>query len=263
MPGPAEIAPSVGTPEVFVRALDLPTPSLGQARQAVAQQIDLLSPLPPAEAAVSVVLLGPAEDGQSRFAAGFAPRASLWPTGGPARPVTLTGKLEGQEIPFRFDPPRDRPVAPVARLEAVTIAGACLAILLAAANLRVDREIDRLQARTDAAVALVQARQGEAASTARVAKAWRAAGEVRQAGVIDCALGDIVKAAGGPVQIAQVSLSGGDLTVTLAQPPSDDAATALRTLGLTAVAAPAAPGPAGSPPPPPAQTFHTTSAECR
>ena len=40
-------------------------------------------------------------------------------------------------------------------VEIVTIVGACAAIVLAGANLRVDREIDAAQARIDAADALV------------------------------------------------------------------------------------------------------------
>src|SRR5579864_3489629 len=60
--------------EVFVRAIDLPTLSLRQARAAVARQLDILSPLPPAEVAASVVLVGPTETGLHRYAVGLAPR---------------------------------------------------------------------------------------------------------------------------------------------------------------------------------------------
>jgi hypothetical protein len=76
-------APAHG--EVFVRAVDLPTLSLRQARAAVAQQLDILSPLPPAEVAASVVLIGPTEEGLNRYAVGLAPRRLIAAAPGPPR----------------------------------------------------------------------------------------------------------------------------------------------------------------------------------
>src|SRR5271155_2336625 len=94
IPPDASIAAAPVRDEIFVRALDLPTLSLKQARAAVAQQLDILSPLPPAEVAFSVVLLGPVEEGLNRFAVGFAPRALLERDG--ERIVTLIGRLDGE-----------------------------------------------------------------------------------------------------------------------------------------------------------------------
>jgi hypothetical protein len=257
---PRAAAPALG--EVFVRAIDLPTPSLRQARSAVAQQIDILSPLPPAETATSLVLLGPAEGGLSRFAVGFVQRARLWePDDRSARPIALTGWLDGQEIEFRFEPggAGARAASPGARLEAATVAGVCLAILLAAANVRVDREIDRVRAQDDAATSIVQRRTAEAAAENRVAAAWRAASVARRADVVDCALAGAAKAAGGPVKLAKLSLAGGQVTLRLASPLADPGATAMRALGFTPVST-ASPDPTA---PPTVQTFEIGAAECR
>jgi hypothetical protein len=254
--------------EAFVRAVDLPTLSLRQARAAVAQQLDILSPLPPAEVAVSVVLVGPTEEGLNRYAVGLAPRRLIDKAPAEDRTVTLIGRLDGQIIAFRF--PRNAETRRLtARLEIATIAAACLAIVLAGANLRVDREIDAAQAKVDAADALVQQRSHEAAALARVAGAWRAAAATRKAGLVDCALADVVKASGGPVKIAGVVLAGGQLTVHLSAPPTDDAVAKLKSLGVTPVASSpiASPAAGADPPPPPmpapSQDFQTGAAACR
>jgi hypothetical protein len=254
---------------VFVRAIDLPTLSLRQARAAVAQQLDILSPLPPAEVAASVVLVGPTEAGLNRYAVGLAPRKRLAEAPAEARTVTLIGRLDGQAIAFRFERPGVGGGA-AAWVEIVTIAGACLAIVLAGANLRVDREIDTVQAKVDAAGALVQQRSHEAGAVSRVAGAWRAAAATRKAGLVDCALSNLVKASGGPVKVAGLAMAGGQLTARLAEPPSDGAVAAMKALGLTAApttatasAAPAA-DPASAPAPAAApQDFQTGVAACR
>ena len=261
-PGP------VGAPaadEVFVRAIDLPTLSLRQARAAVANQLDILSPLPPAEVVASVVLLGPTESGLHRYAVGLAPRRLLAEAPAEGRVVSLIGRLEDQVIVFRFERPG---VAggTAAWLEIATVAGACLAIVLAGANLRVDREIDAVQARADAADATVQQRSHEVAAIARVAGAWRAAAATRRAGLVDCALTALVKASGGSVKVAGLAMAGGQLTARLAEPPSDGVVAAMKTLGLSAAAAPAATTSAASASDPaaaPTQDFQTSAAQCR
>ncbi len=268
--------------EVFVRAIDLPTLSLRQARAAVAHQLDILSPLPPAEVAASVVLLGPTEAGLHRYAVGLAPRRLLAEAPAEGRTVTLIGRLDDQIIAFRFERPREVAQAgPAAWLEIATLAGACLAVVLAGANLRVDREIDAVQTKVDAANALVQQRSHEVATIARVAGAWRAAAATRKAGLVDCALANLVKASGGPVKVAGLAMAGGELTARLAEPPSDGAVAAMKALGLTPAAAttpavqsasaPGAPAGGGAAPDAaaapaaaaPAQDFHTSAAECR
>jgi hypothetical protein len=265
-PPPEPVAPSSPLQdEVFVRAVDLPTLSLRHARAAVAHQLDILSPLPPAEVAASVVLMGPTEEGLNRYAVGLAPRRLLAEAPAGGRTVTLIGRLDGQIIAFRFERPRgDGATSLAARLEIATLAGACLAIVLAGANLRVDREIDAAQARVDAADALVQQRSHEIAGVARVAGAWRAAAATRKAGLVDCALAGLVKANGGPVKVAALALAGGQLTVRLAEPPDDGAVAALKALGLTPVAS-APPGgpPADAPAVAAPQDFRTDAAACR
>jgi len=283
LPNPADIeapadavtAPALASApdEVFVRAIDLPTPSLRQAKAAVAQQLDILSPLPPAEVVASVVLIGPAEAGLNRYAVGLAPRRLLAEAPAEGRTVTLIGRLDGEIIAFRFERPGAAADAG-GWIEIATIAGACLAILLGGANLRVDREIDAVQARLDATDALVQQRSHAAAQVARVAGAWRAAAATRKAGVVDCALANLVKAGAGPVRVAGLAMAGGQLTTRLTDPPVD--AAALKALGLTSAAAPAiqttslAGGaePAAAPadaavPPALAQDFQTSAAACR
>ncbi|HXQ15636.1 MAG TPA: hypothetical protein VN814_13530 [Caulobacteraceae bacterium] len=287
MPDTADFAPSAdevqaiaaepNRDEIFVRALDLPTLSLKQARAAVAQQLDILSPLPPAQVVSSVVLVGPVEDGLNRFAVGFAPRELLARmTEGGERSVALTGWLEGEAIAFRFDRPGAPPGKPdwAARLEAATIAGLCLAILLAGASVRMGREIDRVQARDDAANAQVQRLSGETASLTRIAAAWRAAQAARPAGVIDCALGDLAKATGGPVSLTRLSLAEGQVSAHLGAPASDATLTALRAMGFRAATpptaaspAPVAPSPLAGPGDPAAapvvRDLQTTAADCR
>ena len=264
---PPAAAPSAQD-EVFVRAIDLPTPSLRQARAAVAHQLDILSPLPPAEVAASVVLVGPTEAGLNRYAVGLAPKRRLAEAPAEGRTVTLIGRLDGQVIAFRFERPGVSG-GPAAWVEIVTIAGACLAIVLAGANLRVDREIDAAQAKVDAAGALVQQRSHEAAAVARVAGAWRAAAATRKAGLVDCALVNLVKASGGPVKLAGLAMAAGQLTARLAEPPSDGAVAAMRALGLTAVplatagAAPVADPASGPGTAAPPQDFQTSVAACR
>jgi len=268
--GPAaSIAAAPVRDEIFVRALDLPTLSLKQARAAVLQQLDILSPLPPAEVASSVVLLGPVEEGLNRFAVGFAPRALLERDG--ERIVTLIGRLDGEVIVFRFERPGAAPGKPdwAWRLELATIAGLCLAIVLAGASVRLGREIDRLQARTDAANTQAQHLSAEAASLARIGAAWRAAEATRQAGVVDCALGDLAKATGGPVGLTRLSLADGQLRARLNAPATDATLTALQAMGFraTTAVAPVAPPPASSadpaPPAPAVREVQTTAADCR
>ena len=258
--------------EVFVRAIDLPTLSVRQAEAAVAQQLDILSPLPTAEVVFSVVLIGPVEEGLNRFAVGFAPRELLARLGaGRERSVTLTGWLDGEPVRFRFEPSGAAPGQPnwAARLEAATIAGLCLAILLVGATLRMGGEIDKLQARADDANAEALRLGAEAASVDRLAVAWRAAAAARGAGVVDCALGGLAKAANGSVSIARLGFADGVVTAHLSAPPSDATLTALRALGFSATP-PAAPGgpsmPAAAADPaasPVVRDVQTTAADCR
>jgi hypothetical protein len=252
--------------EIFVRAIDLPTLSLRQARAAVAQQIDILSPLPPAEVSTSVVLVGPVEEGLNRFAVGFAPHALLTRTASAdERTVTLIGKLDGEVIAFRFDRPGDGRSAADwgARLEVATIAGACLAILLAAASLRLDREIDQAQSRLDATNTQVQRLTRETSSLARIGGAWRVAQATRKAGLVDCALTGLAKASGGPVTLSKLTLANGQVSARLSAPIGDAALTALKALGFSAT--PAAPSPPTTAPPPTTATqdVQTNAANCR
>ncbi len=270
-PGPVGAPPA---DEVFVRAIDLPTLSLRQARAAVANQLDILSPLPPAEVVAAVVLLGPTETGLHRYAVGLAPHRLLAAARAEGRTVPLIGRLDDQVIVFRFERP-GAAGGSAAWLEIATIAGVCLAIVLAGANLRVDREIDTVQAKVETADATVQQRSHEVAAVARVAAAWRAAAATRRAGLVDCALTALVKASAGAVKVAGLTMAGGQLTARLAEPPSDGAVAAMKTLGLTAAPVPVAQSagapaavatPASDPtsaPAVPSQDFQTSAATCR
>jgi len=249
--------------EIFVRAIDLPTLSVKQARAAVAQQIDILSPLPPAGVVSSVVLLGPVEEGLNRFAVGFAPRELLDRVAEESqRTVALSGWLDGEEILFRFDRPGVAPgeVDWARWREIATIAALCLAIVMAAFSLRLDHENDRVQARLDTVNTEVRGLSGETAALARVGGAWRAAQAIRKPGLVDCALGDIAKASGGPVALSSFSLTGGQFNAHLSQPASDATVTALRALGFSV----SGPTPADSTSTPSAvRDVQTTSADCR
>jgi hypothetical protein len=281
LPSPAEITAEAdsdageahaASADVFVRAIDLPTASLRQARAAIAQQLDILSPLPPADAAWSVLLLGPTEEGLSRFAVGFAPLDLLAQRAPDGTAVRLIGQLDGQDLEFRFDrsgSPGAGKLTSAARLEIATIAGLCLAVVLAGANLRVDRELDGVQTRLDAADTLVQQRTHEASASARVLGAWRAAAASRKAGVVDCALGDLAKAGGGPMKLAKLTLTDGQVTAWLSAPAPDTAISGLRALGAQPVAttapattAPAAPGVDPANATPVVQQFQIGQAAC-
>ena len=255
--------------EIFVRAIDLPTLSVRQARAAVAQQIDILSPLPPADVVSSVVLLGPVEEGLNRFAVGLAPRDLLTRAARDReRIVTLSGWLEDEEIIFRFERPG---VAPgeadwAARLEIATIAAMCLAIVMAAVSLRLDRENDRIGARLDAVNTEVQHLSGETATLARIGGAWRAAQAVRKPGLVDCALGDLAKASGGPVTLSSISLANGQFSAHLSEPASDATVTALRALGFSVSGAAASASAASDPAtavPQAVRDVQTNAADCR
>jgi len=252
--------------EIFVRAIDLPTLSVKQAKAAVAQQIDILSPLPPAGVVSSVVLLGPVEEGLNRFAVGFAPRELLERAAEEGqRVVTLSGWLDQEEIVFRFDRPGVAPgeVDWARRLEIATIAAMCLAIVMAAFSLRLDRELDHVQARLETVDTEVRGLSGETAALARVGAAWRAAQAIRKPGLVDCALGDIVKASGGPVALSSFSLGNGRFNARLSQPASDATVTALRAFGFS-VSGPTPAAPADAATPPAAiRDVQTSSADCR
>jgi len=252
--------------EIFVRAIDLPTLSVKQARAAVAQQIDILSPLPPAGVVSSVVLLGPVEEGLNRFAVGFAPRELVERMAEDGqRVVTLGGWLDEEEILFRFDRPGLAPGEAdwARRLEIATIGAMCLAIVMAALSLRLDREADRLQSRLGTVNTEVRGLSGETAALARVGGAWRAAQAIRRPGLVDCALGDIAKASGGPIALSSFSLANGQFSAHLSQPASDATVTALRALGFS-VSGPVPTAPADAAASPAAvRDVQTTSADCR
>jgi hypothetical protein len=271
LPSPAESAATAeGAPqeaaadEVFVRAIDLPTPSLRQARAAVAQQIDILSPLPPADTAWSLVLLGPSENGLSRFAVGFVPRRLLEQRAPGGAAVRLTGRLDDQDVVFRFDNSTTAG-APVDWMRVGAIAGVCLAIVLAGANVRIDRELDQTQTRLDAATQVAQQRARKAADASRVFDAWRAAAATHGAGMVDCALSDLVKASGGSAKLAKLELADGKITAWLSAPAADAAVSALRALGATPVLdAPAGPAAAAADPAaaPAVRQFQIAQAAC-
>jgi hypothetical protein len=259
---PAGLVAEAPNDEVFVRALDLPTLSLRQARAAVAQQLDILSPLPPSEVVSSVVLIGPVEEGLNRFAVGLAPRALLIRTAQAGeRTVTLAGRLEGEELAFRFDVPGAVSGKPNwgARLELATTIGACLAIVLAAVSLRLGGEIERARARVDDANARVQRLTVETASLARIGTAWRAAEAAHNAALLDCAFRGLAKAGGGAVTLAKVSVANGRFDARLAAPASEPTVTALRALGFAAGSAASDPTAA----PAAVQDVQITTAACR
>jgi hypothetical protein len=104
---------------------------------------------------------------------------------------------------------------------------------MAGASIRMDREIDRVQARVDATSADVQRLSGEAASLARVGAAWRAAGAAHNAALVDCALGGLARASGGPVGVAKFAAAGGRFSAHLSAPASDAMVTGLPAFGLS------------------------------
>jgi hypothetical protein len=225
-------SPSAET--VFVRAVDLPTASLVKARDAIELQLDILSPLPADAVVASVVMLGPADSGLTRFAVGFAARSlfdndAAAGASGPAA-IRLTGRLDGEELEFRFENPyradaraqRDR-----SRLVLATSALAALAMMAGAVSLRLGGDIDTMQQRLDAAEAAVQrsirlhTTQGEART------AWAATGAAHNARLVNCAFTALAKGAAGRVYLTSFAVDGGVATASFSRPLDPAAVTAI------------------------------------
>ncbi|WGM40226.1 hypothetical protein [Caulobacter sp. NIBR1757] len=210
--------------EIFVRPLDLPTGSLKAAREAVALQLDILSPLPAEQTAFAVETVGPAEGGQTRFAVAFAPRGLFGPTPtiaahGPAF-VERQGELDGETYDFRFDNPYRRGADQGDRrktLELVCAFAAGLVLVLGATSLRLGQSVERAQARLDATTDLVRFTSRQVRLQGDAQRVWRTAADQRHAMMIDCAF-DTLAATGGEVVLTDLSAADGQVMAGLAQP---------------------------------------------
>lgn len=229
---------------VFVRLLDLPTGSLKAAREAVALQLDILSPLPADQTAFAVEPVGPAEGGQTRFAVAFASRAIFGPTPtiaahGPAF-VELPGALDGETWDFRFDNPWRRGAAVDDRrrtLELVCAFALGLVLVLGAASLRLDRSVERASARLEATTDLVRFTSRQVRLQGDAQRVWRSAAGQRHAMMIDCAFDTLAAtraATGGEVVLTDLSAADGQVMAGLAQPMSPDQLSLLAARGARA-----------------------------
>lgn len=235
-----EAAPESGpeTASVFVRALDLPTASLRAASEAVAMQLDILSPMPAAETVSSVRLVGPAENGQTRFAVGLVPLSrfdDLAEQGGrgPAG-VYLTGELDGEAITFRFDNPYRRRALAEGRdqiLAMAAVGGLCAALILGSLSLRLGAEADRAQARLDATqqVARLASQQKRLQGDAR--RLWDGLAAPRNARLVSCAFNALASAGGGPVALSDLTVADGAASLGVSQPLGPAQAQGLAGLG--------------------------------
>ncbi len=210
--------------EVFVRPLDLPTASLKAAREAVALQLDILSPLPAEQTAFAVETVGPAEGGQTRFAVAFASRSLFGPTAsiaaqGPAF-VDRQGELDGETYDFRFDNPYRRGADRDDRrktLELVCAFALGLVLVLGATSLRLGQSVEGAQARLDTTTDLVRFTSRQVRLSGDAQRVWRTAADQRHAMMIDCAL-DTLAAAGSEVVLTDLSAADGQVMAGLAQP---------------------------------------------
>lgn len=225
---------------VFVRPLDLPTGSVKAAREAVRLQLDILSPLPADQTAWAVELVGPAEGGQTRFAIAFAPRAIFGPTAGIAAHgpafVELPGELDGETYLFRFENPHRRRAAESDRrqtLELVCAFAFGLVLVLGAVSLRLDRTIERAQARLEATQDLARFAGRQVRLQGDAQRVWQTAAAQRHAMMIDCAF-DTLAATGSEVVLTDLSAADGQVMAGFSQPMTPDQLAVLTAKGARA-----------------------------
>ena len=229
-----------GEAEVFVRPLDLPTPSLKAAREAVGLQLDILSPLPAEQTAFAVEAVGPAEGGQTRFAVAFASRAIFGPTAsiaahGPAF-IDLAGELDGDTYAFRFENPWRRGAAQDDRrqtLELVCAFALGLVLVLGAGSLRLGHSVERAQTRLEATQDLVRFTSRQVRLQGDAQRVWRTAADQRHAMMIDCAF-DTLAATGSEVVLTDLSAADGQVMAGLAQPMTAEQLAVLTAKGARA-----------------------------
>lgn len=231
-----------GEPEtdVFVRPLELPTGSLKAAREAVALQLDILSPLPAEQTAFAVETVGPAEGGQTRFAVAFASRTIFGPTPGiaargPAH-VDLSGDLDGETYDFRFENPWRRGAAASERrqtLELVCAFGLGLVLVLGAVSLRLDRSVEAAQTRLEATQDLARFTSRQVRLQGDAQRVWRTAAGQRHAMLVDCAF-DTLAATGSEVVLTDLSAADGQVMAGLAQPMTPEQLATLTAKGARA-----------------------------
>lgn len=209
---------------VFVRALDLPTASLRAAREAVALQLDILSPMPAAETVASVQLIGPAEHGQTRFAVGLAPLAGfddLVAAGakGPAG-VYLTGDLDGEAITFRFDNPHRRQAVAEGREQLfamAALAGFCAVLVLGALSLRLGAETERAQARLEATQQVVRLASQQKRLQGDARRLWDNVSAPRNARLVSCGFNRLASTDGGQMALSDLTVANGIAEVGTSQ----------------------------------------------
>jgi hypothetical protein len=225
---------------VFVRPLDLPTGSLKAAREAVRLQLDILSPLPADQVAWAVEAVGPAEGGQTRFAIAFAPRTIFGPSTaaaahGPAF-VELPGRLDGEDHVFRFENPHRRRTAQDDRRRTLELACAFalgLVLVLGAVSLRLDRSVERAQARLDATQDLARFTSRQVRLQGDARRVWQAAASQRHAMMVDCAF-DTLAATGSEVVLTDLSAADGQVMAGFSQPMTPEQLAVLTAKGARA-----------------------------
>ncbi|RYF93441.1 MAG: hypothetical protein EON95_08905 [Caulobacteraceae bacterium] len=226
--------------DVFVRPLDLPTRSVKAAREAVRLQLDILSPLPADQTAWAVEAVGPAEGGQTRFAVAFASRGIFGPTAGAAARgpafVDLAGELDGEDYLFRFENPFRRGAAGDERrqtLELVCAFAAGLVLVLGALSLRLDRSVERAEARLEATQDLVRFTSRQVRLQGDAQRVWRTAAGQRHAMMVDCAF-DTLAATGGEVVLTDLSAADGQVMAGFSQPMTPEQLAVLAAKGVRA-----------------------------
>jgi hypothetical protein len=223
---------------VFVRALDLPTASLRAAREAVAMQLDILSPMPAADTVASVRLLGPAENGLTRFAVGLAPLArfdTLAAQGakGPAG-LYLTGELDGEALTFRFDNPYRQLALAEGREQIVVLAmlgGLCAVLVLGPLSLRLGHEAERAQARLETTQQVVRLASQQKRLQGDARRLWDDVAAPRNARMVSCTFNALASAGGGQMLLSELAVGDGTASVGLSQPLSPGQAQGLGALG--------------------------------
>ena len=220
---------------VFVRAIDLPTASLREARAAVRIQLDILSPLPLAETAWSLIGVGPAEGGRTRYAVGIIPVSLFDEEGGQASVIELPGWLYGRSLMFRFEHPRltdEKAQARLRWMRRAAVSGLCLAMLLGAVTVRLGDEIGRAEARSDATDLVVRkiAQQNRLRSGGQ--DGWSQVSGSRQARLTACAFGVLAAGSTGPVQLTDLSVANGTVKAGFSQPLTLAQIDAFRTRGV-------------------------------
>lgn len=243
-PEPVAAAP---TPQVMARLMRLPTTSRARARAIIKLQLDRLSPLPVAETAFDLALVG-REDTDGLFALGIVRKTDLIrPETRSRRTIALAQDVEGKRVVFQFRNPGwagpGQPLWMRHAPRAAILAAAFAAVALAGAHrssVWATGELPRLEAEGQARLAAARLASEQTAARA----AWQKIDQIDAATRLTCVLERLDRPASGRLTLLGLTADPDRIVLMLEgrvdaaalsaagaalQPPtsSDDATTAV------------------------------------